>query len=86
MPRYDPDGYVAEAGFEARTIADLTEEMLAVLQGTLALFTNLPHAVRSRSGTLNGKPLSVRALAYIAAGHLTRHLNVLRDRYGVRFE
>ena len=83
LPKYDPDGYVEQAGFESRTIADIAGEMMAVRQATLSLFANLPAEAWSRAGTLNGKPLSVRALAFIAAGHFARHVNVLRERYGI---
>ena len=83
LRRWDPDGYVAEAGFAGRTISDLAAEMRVVRQATLALFANLPRSAWSRAGVLNGKPLSVRALAYIAAGHFARHLNVLRERYAL---
>lgn len=83
LRKWDPDGYVAEAHFEQRSIADLTHELLAIRTVTTLLFTNLPTAAWSRAGTLNGKPLTVRALAYIAAGHFQRHLNVLHERYGV---
>jgi ABC-type branched-subunit amino acid transport system substrate-binding protein len=83
LRRWDPDGYVAHANFDARTVSDLADEMLVVRRGTTALFASLDPEAWSRSGTLNGKPLSVRALAFIAAGHFQRHLNVLRERYGV---
>jgi hypothetical protein len=84
LQRWDPDGYVAGAAYESRPIADLVSELLHVRRATIPLFANLPEAAWSRSGTLNGKPLTVRALAFIAAGHLQRHLNVLQERYGVQ--
>ncbi|HWW62078.1 MAG TPA: DinB family protein [Thermoanaerobaculia bacterium] len=84
LPRYDPDGYVDEANFDERPVAALADEMLAVREATIVLFANLPAFAWNRSGTLNGKPLSVRALAFIAACHFQRHLNVLIERYGVR--
>ena len=34
-------------------------------------------------GTASGKPISVRALAYVMAGHPRHHIGVLRERYGV---
>ena len=34
-----------------------------------------------RMGTASGKPVSVRALAYVMAGHVRHHLQVLRTRY-----
>jgi hypothetical protein len=83
LKRWDPDGYVAEAAFESRTIADLAAELLQVRKATSLFFAGLPPTAWTRAGSLNGKPLTVRALAYIAAGHFQRHLNVLRERYGV---
>jgi hypothetical protein len=83
LRRWDPDGYVAEASYDWRPIADLADELLQVRKATIPLFANLPAAAWSRAGTLNGKPLTVRALAFIAAGHLQRHWNVLQERYGV---
>ena len=83
IPRYDPDAYVEHSGFERRSMQSLIEELLAVRESTLHLFENLEPQAWDRKGTLSGGPLSVRALAYIAAGHAQRHLNVLRERYGV---
>jgi len=34
-------------------------------------------------GIANGSPVSVRAVAFIMAGHFRHHLGILRDRYGV---
>lgn len=81
LPKYDPDGYVEQANFESRSVEDIADEMFAVRRATLSLFNNLSPEVWSRAGMLNGKPLSVRALAFIAAGHFARHMNVLRERY-----
>jgi hypothetical protein len=83
LSRWDPDGYVAAANFEERTVSDLTHELLQVRRVTTLFFANLPRPAWSAAGTLNGKPLTVRALAFIAAGHFRRHLNVLHERYGV---
>jgi hypothetical protein len=81
LPQFDPDGYVASAGFDARPLAGLIAEWQAVRAATLAFFANLPAEAWSRGGTMGGNPLTVRALAYIAAGHVAQHLNVLRERY-----
>lgn len=83
LRRWDPDGYAAEAELDSRPVPDLVEEMIAVRRSSILFFSGLPSSAWSRGGTLNGKPLTVRALAYIAAGHAQRHLNVLRERYGV---
>jgi hypothetical protein len=83
LPKYDPDGYVAAADFDQRTIPSLVAELLTVREGTIRLFENLPPEAWSRTGMLGGSPLSVRALAFIAAGHLEQHLRVLHERYAV---
>lgn len=85
MPKYDPDRYVVSAGFDSRTIPSLVSELMATRDGTLQLFGNLPPEAWGLGGTLGGNFLSVRALAFIAAGHWQRHLNVLHDRYGLVF-
>ena len=84
LPKYDPDGYVAASNYDARTVASLVEEFLAVRESTLQFFRNTPPEAWSRTATLGTAPLSVRALAWIAAGHVRQHLDVLHDRYGVR--
>jgi hypothetical protein len=83
LPKWGPDAYAAAANFNTRSIRNLVDEELAVRNATIALFTSLPAEAWSREGTVSGKRLTVRAIAYIAAGHVKRHLNVLRERYGV---
>jgi hypothetical protein len=34
-----------------------------------------------RAGVASGNRVSVRALAFIIAGHLAHHLKILRERY-----
>jgi hypothetical protein len=83
LPKWGPDAYAAAANFNARTIRSLVDEQLAVRDATIALFSSLPSEAWSREGKVSGKRLTVRAIAYITAGHVQRHLNVLHERYGV---
>lgn len=83
LPKYDPDHYVEKASFDTRTMADLVAEFLALRESTIQFFRQLPAAAWSRSGTMGGHPLSVRALAFIAVGHVEQHLAVLAERYGI---
>lgn len=83
LPKWAPDAYAAAANFNTRSIRSLVDEELAVRDATIALFSSLPAEAWSREGTVSGKRLTVRAIVYIAAGHVKRHLNVLRERYGV---
>ena len=83
LPKWAPDAYAAAAGFDTRTIRSLVDEQLAVRDATIAFFLSLPAEAWPREGTVSGKRLTVRAIAYITAGHVQRHLNVLHERYGV---
>ena len=37
----------------------------------------------ARVGTASGQPVTVRALAWVMAGHPRHHVDILRERYGV---
>jgi hypothetical protein len=57
------------------------EEFRVTRLSTLAFFRNLPAAAWMRSGIASDKPFTVRALAYLAAGHVAHHMAILRERY-----
>ena len=81
LASFEQDGYVPAGDFGARTIADLLDEFECVRRSTLFLFKNLNEEAWSRRGTASDNEVSVRALAYIIAGHELHHLNVLREKY-----
>ena len=83
LPGFDENTFAARAESDARTVADLTREMRVVRASTVALFASLPDAAWTRSGIVNERPVSVRALAYITIGHAQHHVGVLRERYGL---
>jgi hypothetical protein len=47
----------------------------------VGFFQDLPADAWSRRGIASGNPFTVRALAYISAGHVAHHLKILRERY-----
>lgn len=81
LPGYDENAYVADAGFDARTLRDLAAELSVVRRATLLLFGGLPEEAWLRRGVANGSEVSVRALACIIAGHEAHHREILRERY-----
>jgi len=78
---YEQDDYVPTGGFDRRTLQDLTDEFAAVREATLHLFRHLDPAALARRGTASDKPVSVRALAYIIAGHERHHVAILTANY-----
>lgn len=83
LPGFDENEYVPEMGAGERSLDDLVEEWGDVRRASLALFRSLPPAAWLRRGTASGSTVSVRALAYIIAGHVRHHVAVLGDRYRV---
>jgi uncharacterized damage-inducible protein DinB len=81
LPSFDQKVSAEAAGADRVPWARHVEEFRAVRLATLAFFRNLPAEAWVRRGIASDNPFSVRALAYIAAGHLVHHVGVLRERY-----
>lgn len=81
LPGYDQN--IAATGAEADRVlwAAHVEEFRNVRLSTVALFRNMPPAVWMRSGIASDNRFTVRALAFITAGHLIHHVRILRERY-----
>ena len=78
---FEQDDYVRNGGFDKRSLSDLANEYEHVRQSTIALFANLDDEAWARLGSSNDSPASVRALAFIVAGHERHHIEILRARY-----
>ena len=83
LASFDENACVAHAGFDARDVPGLVDEFETARHATLALLRGLSEEAVGRRGTASGWEVSVRALAYIIAGHERHHVNVLRERYGL---
>ena len=78
---FEQDDYVRSGGFGERRLTDLAEEFAAVRSGSIALFRSLNEPAWSRRGVANNNEVSVRALAFITAGHELHHQRILEERY-----
>jgi hypothetical protein len=83
LPGFDEESWMPEARAEHRTLDDVLAEFATVRSATLSLLRSLPPGASARRGIANDVPFSVRALAWIMAGHELHHLAVLRERYDV---
>lgn len=81
---FEQDDYVRAAEFGRRQLAGLIQEFNAVRRATLALFRHLEPEAWTRRGIANEKEVSVRALAYIIAGHELHHRRILQEKYLTR--
>jgi hypothetical protein len=81
LPGFDENRFVAGASFDQRTLADLLEEMEAVRRASVLFFASLDDHAWALRGTSDEQPVSVKALAYIIAGHELHHREILQARY-----
>ncbi len=81
LPSYDQD--IAASGAAADRImwSAHVEEFRRVRLSTISLLRNLPPEAWMRTGVASDNPFTVRAMAFIVAGHVAHHLAILRERY-----
>lgn len=81
LPGFDEERYAANAPFDRRPLPEVLAELGAVRAATVTLLAGLPDAAWDRQGVANGNPVTVRALAWIIAGHERHHRALIRERY-----
>ena len=81
LPSFDQNVAVSTAGADERPWRSHVDEFRAVRAATLAFFQGLPAGAWQRRGVASGNPFTVRALAYLSAGHVIHHTKILRERY-----
>ena len=78
---FEQDDYVRNGPFARRPLSDLIEDYIAVRRATVSLFRSLDEAAWSRRGTAANNEVTVRALAYIIAGHELHHRRIIEEKY-----
>jgi hypothetical protein len=81
LPSFDQNTAVSAAHADRRPWRSLVDEFTAVRAATAAMFRALPDEGWGRHGIASNNPFTVRALAYIAVGHVAHHSKILRERY-----
>jgi hypothetical protein len=81
VPGFDENMYVPNGPFAHVSIADLASELEHIRRASICLFAALSEEAMARRGVANQAEVSVRALAFIMAGHETHHVDILRTRY-----
>ncbi len=83
LASFEQDDYVAQGSFESVSLTELLQEYAAVRRATVLLFRHLPGEAWERRGTASNNEVTVRALAYIIAGHDEHHYRILREKYAI---
>lgn len=83
LPGFDQNDYVARADSDERSVTEMAHEFATVRHANLWAIRTWTPEKWSLVGNANGKPITVRALAYVMAGHVRHHVAILQERYGV---
>jgi hypothetical protein len=81
LPSYVPNVAASGANADLVSWAAHVEEFRQVRASTISLFRNLSEPAWMRSGIASDHRFTERSLAFITAGHLAHHVNVIRERY-----
>jgi hypothetical protein len=83
LPGFDENEYMLRAPYNQIDLEDLLSELRLARLSNIAMLRNLDEQAWMRIGTANDAQVSVRALAFIMAGHVRHHMGVLREHYGL---
>src|SRR6266478_7887300 len=81
MPGFDQNEYISTSPYGRIDLEDLLSEFRLVRLSNIAMLRTLDDESWMRIGTANDNQVSVRALAFIMAGHVRHHMGVLRETY-----
>ena len=78
---FEQEGYIETSHANSRSFAALIEEFDLQRRSNLLMLNNIDEAGSIRVGMASKNLISVRALVYVMAGHVTHHVHILRERY-----
>ena len=81
LPSFEQEPAARRAQADRFSWASHVEEFRQIRTATISFFRNLPEEAWMRGGTASDMPFTVRACAYIVAGHVAHHTAILREKY-----
>jgi len=81
LPGFDENAWAEHSNADRLPLAQLVEEFLTTRDASVALYRGFDPEQTLLRGTASGHTVSVRALAWITAGHAEHHLQMVLDRY-----
>lgn len=80
VPGMDHHIYVANQDSGSVTLASLVRELECCRDANLLLLSRIRPSAWDLQAEADGHPVSVRAIAWILAGHVIHHLQIIRQR------
>lgn len=81
LPAFDENAYARHSEANSKTSEAILEDFKNVRAASISLFKGFSESVLQMRGKVPAGTISVNALGYAICGHLTHHLEVLKERY-----
>ncbi len=81
LPGFDEQTYVDAVDYSSISKEDLLESVTLARRTSIKTLEQIPPKAWDNTGTANKNSVSVRALAFIMAGHMLHHIIILQERY-----
>ena len=81
LPSFDENEYLLHSQYESQDFTDILTQYRHVRQATISLIESFSTIQANQLGNANGQSVSVRALAWMIAGHEKHHIQVIKERY-----
>ena len=78
---FDENAFAANANFANLPLSSIVDEYAAVRQASILLYKHLDKDAWNRRGIANKSDVTVRAIAFLTAGHELHHVSILKTRY-----
>ncbi len=84
LPGFDQDAFVAVSRYNEIAMPDLLGELEQLRNSNVSMLKRLDESMLTSIGTASDTPMSVRAIAFILAGHVRHHLKIAEQRLAVK--
>jgi arsenate reductase-like glutaredoxin family protein len=81
LPGFDENEYQMNSGYGTQDIEAVLKQYHSTRMSTIDLLNFLSTSQWDQKGIVNGNEVSVRALAWMIAGHEKHHIQVIKERY-----
>jgi hypothetical protein len=81
LPGFEENSYIKNSNYSNMKFASLIEEFIFLRKSTLLMIKGFSGDVWTRRGIASNNNVTVRAIAYIIAGHAQHHISVIKERY-----
>ncbi len=81
LPSFDEDSYAKNSNAGNRKWADMLAEFKSLRESNERMFRSFDAEQLESTGNASGNSIYVLGIGFILVGHVTHHLNVIRERY-----